>query len=646
MQPSPLLPVPPPEPAAAVLLAGFAAADLRRLAAELDPALAVLSAASAEAALDLLAVRPAAVLALGPGVAGAAARAFLAEMERRFPSLAPSVLVLAAGDDLAAFADLVQRDRVFYLCREPLPAPALGALLASAWQHRRAAAAAAAPEVTEEDELPRWLAALDARLPAAADLDEALAALAEVASEAVQAAAVAWIYDPAQHALRRAGARRGQPESAAVGLLGFTARTGLPLRLAGITADPRYDAEADNPDGLADPHLLTAAVPGIEGGLQPLLAVLRPAGRPAFGVAEERLVEGLAAAAAPVLRRLAAAAAALPPGSQAELFREEAVAEYTRGFGERGSPLELAPGWTRWTWPLLMAGLAALVLFAALARVHEVADGPAVVRIGGRTDVTAVAAGVVGAVAVRPGQAVGRGDLLVRLHGAPEEAELARLAEELDGRLRQRLLDPGDAAVAAALLGARTALERARASLDQLAVRAPRAGTVSGLRIRPGQRLNPGQVLATLAEPTAGGGGAAGGRIVALLPGRYRPLLRAGLPVRLELEGYPYHYERLRVAAAGEEVIGPAEARLALGETIADSVEFAGPVVLVEAELPAGTFAAGGREVRFHDGMRGRAEVRVRSESVLLTLVPGLRALLGEPAPPAGAVLEPGGAGG
>jgi hypothetical protein len=44
--------------------------------------------------------------------------------------------------------------------------------------------------------------------------------------------------------------------------------------------------------------------------------------------------------------------------------------------------------------------------------------------------------------------------------------------------------------------------------------------------------------------------------------------------------------------------------------------------------LPTSTFDLDGRAVRYHDGMMAKAEARVRSERILVSLVPGLRALV------------------
>ncbi len=162
-------------------------------------------------------------------------------------------------------------------------------------------------------------------------------------------------------------------------------------------------------------------------------------------------------------------------------------------------------------------------------------------------------------------------------------------------------------------------------------MRAPAAGVVSDLRVRVGQRIMPGQTLLSLAREARGAGGKP--VVVALLPGEFRPLLKPGMPLRLELQGYRYAYQHLVVESVGDEVVGPAEAQRSLGEEVADGVQITGPVVRVEARLLSDTFEAEGRVRRYHDGMWGKAEVRVRSEPVLVALVPALKAVF-EPREP------------
>ena len=117
--------------------------------------------------------------------------------------------------------------------------------------------------------------------------------------------------------------------------------------------------------------------------------------------------------------------------------------------------------------------------------------------------------------------------------------------------------------------------------------------------------------------------------VVAIFPGQYRPFLTQGSPVRLELTGFRYAYQRLTITAVSNEVIGPHEVRRFLGQDVADAVTLQGSQVIVQAHVPARTFHAAGRWHNYHDGMHGTAEVRVRSERMVLALVPGLKAVFG-----------------
>jgi len=99
------------------------------------------------------------------------------------------------------------------------------------------------------------------------------------------------------------------------------------------------------------------------------------------------------------------------------------------------------------------------------------------------------------------------------------------------------------------------------------------------------------------------------------LPGEYRPLLRPGLPLKLQLKGYPYSHENLSVSAIGDEIVGPGAVRRFLGTEIGDAFPIDGPSVLVYAELSPGGFTWEGRRRPFYDGMLGRADVAVQSYS-------------------------------
>src|ERR1700674_1775578 len=643
----------PAEPLA-VLLIGFERLDADGLRARLarvahrapvprDVEVIVCPTADAEAARRALGGRPGrqiAVVCLGERYQGEEARRLIAghELDEALaaldpPPLAPGVaggppplhIVAAAGPDPQLFQDLIAEGRIFYLSPRP-PAPdELAALIGNAvrlYEARRDAAAlsqgspgAGAPPLRSRLDISEVLRAL-ALQPGLADRAEVLA---EAAREAVDAQrAYCLLYDPHDDTLwtrdRATGGERR--DSAAVGIASFVLRSGLGLLVPRAGRDSRYDREADDPEGDGSERLIAVPVRDEEGRVLAVLVAVRSAREGEFGAAQLEQLERLAGPAAPFL----------PPPRPEEvlgddtLFRREALERF-QTLDEAHDPLRISPAWTRWTYWALLAALAGAVLFALVGEVKEYASGLAVVWMGTRDDVTAEAAGTVGAVEVAPGQRVRPGQVLVRLHEAQEAAELARLDQEFELQLINRLRDPSDPGPQQALIGLRTQRQLASERLGERTLRAPSAGVASDVRVRPGQYLTAGQMVLSIVRdqdhPT----------VVVLLPGEFRPLVRRGMPIRFEISGYRYAYQKLTVESVGEEVVGPSEARRYLGAEIGDSVQLTGPVVILKARLPRPTFQAEGRSYRFHNGMHGNAEVEVRSENILVTLVPGLKAL-------------------
>jgi multidrug efflux pump subunit AcrA (membrane-fusion protein) len=537
----------------------------------------------------------------------------------------PLHIVAAAGPDPQLFQDLIAEDRIYYLSQRP-PAPdELAALIGNAvrlYEARRDAAAlpqgtpaAGAPPGHGRLEISEVLRALALQ----ANLGDRAEVLAEAAREAVDAQrAYCLLYDPHDDTLwtrdRATGGERR--DSAAVGIASFVLRSGLGLLVPRAGRDARYDREADDPEGDGSERLIAVPVRDEDGRVLAVLVAVRSAREAEFGAAQLEQLERLAGPAAPFL----------PPPRPEEvlgddtLFRREALERF-QTLDEAHDPLRISPSWTRWTYWSLLAALVAAVLFSLVGEVKEYASGLAVVWLGTRDDVTAEAGGTVGAVEVAPGQRVRPGQVLVRLHEAQEAAELARLDQEFELQLLNRLRDPSDPGPEQALIGLRTQRQLASERLGERTLRAPSAGMASDVRVRPGQYLTAGQPVLSIVRdqdrPT----------VVVLLPGEYRPLVRRGMPIRFEISGYRYAYQRLTVESVGDEVVGPSEARRYLGAEIGDSVQLTGPVVILRARLPRPTFQAEGRTYRFHNGMHGNAEVEVRSEKILLTLVPGLKAL-------------------
>lgn len=307
-------------------------------------------------------------------------------------------------------------------------------------------------------------------------------------------------------------------------------------------------------------------------------------------------------------------------GPPAQLFREQALQARERGASE-GALLRLSPEWVSLTYWCTVAAFVAALVYCAVGTLHEYATGPAVVWISGRTHVTATVPGTVSSIDVKPGQKVETGQILVRFSSPVESAEVARIDREFEVQLARSLAEPANQTVKTALTALRTQREVAAARLEQLTVRAPQAGLVGDVRIRPGQLIAAGDVVLTLTGPDQRCS------VLAMLPAQYRPQLRPGLPMRFEIAGYRYAYQEMTITSVSEQIIGPNELRRYLGQELQDTVSVDGPLVLVEATPPASTFTVDGQTFEYHHGMNGTAEARVRTESILLSLIPGLRAL-------------------
>lgn len=304
-----------------------------------------------------------------------------------------------------------------------------------------------------------------------------------------------------------------------------------------------------------------------------------------------------------------------------KLFRDEAVQHHVRG-GARGDVLMLTPRSFFWAHRLLLGLAVAAIVFACVGQLDEYASGPAVVRVSGRSEVTAPAAAVVERVEVSAGDRVRAGDSLVRFDASTETAELTSIERELSDRLAAQLRDPADQAAREAVAALRMRRDLARAGLERKTVRAAQAGVVGDVRIRAGQLVDPGMPLLTLLGEKSGAG------VTALLPGQFLPLLARGQTLRLTLDGFEKDVHGLLIERVGDQIIGPTEAARYLGRELGDAFPITGPVVLVYARLPAVAFQSSGKQYRYSHGMYGRAEVAVRTRSIVRTLFPELSGAL------------------
>lgn len=271
--------------------------------------------------------------------------------------------------------------------------------------------------------------------------------------------------------------------------------------------------------------------------------------------------------------------------------------------------------WIRWAYPTLVGLVVALFAAAAVIEVPMYSTGVSIITVEGE-QVTAPMSGTVAEVLVAPSAHVAAGDPVLRLRALDEEAELAATETDYRNALAMFLTNPGDDGARTALAVIATRRQRAKAVVDARTLRAPVAGIVGDIRVRRGQPVAPGAQVMKIspsAEPS----------VVALLPGFDRPRLEVGMTLQIELPGYHKKREAAVIDAIGSQVIGPEEARKSLGDPIGDALPITGSVVIVRAHLTTRTFEADGRQYAFHDGMLGKAEVRVDHESLLRALFLG-----------------------
>jgi multidrug efflux pump subunit AcrA (membrane-fusion protein) len=296
-------------------------------------------------------------------------------------------------------------------------------------------------------------------------------------------------------------------------------------------------------------------------------------------------------------------------------FRPEALAFHARG-PQRSDVLHITPQLLHAVFWFVIALVAVVIAFVSSAQVTDYAEGPALVLLDNRHDVTA--SRVVVEVRARAGAHVKEGDVLLQLHSATEAAELASLERELSDQLVLLMRNPADRAARDAVLSLRTRRDVAKTALERSVLRAPISGIVTDLRARAGQMVEAGApLLALQAEAT-------GAHVTALLPGPERPRLRPGMPMRLHIDGFDRTALDLEIESVDEQVLGPPEALRVLGSELAGAIDVQGPVVLVHAYVPDASFHSRGNHYRLHHGMPTRAEVAVAKESLLYAWIPGL----------------------
>jgi len=417
------------------------------------------------------------------------------------------------------------------------------------------------------------------------------------------------------------------PESpVSAGLAGFAVRAVAGVVVPHAADDALYRADIDDPEGTGRERLAIQPVAGSDGHVHAVLIAVRGPSRPPFSSADLAKLEALASGWAPYILHLSMRIEAdqilgdrLDRGPS-DMFRQQAIMHLVRR-GQRGDVVRVHPGWVRAAYWLVLGALAATAVFALVAQVHQYAEGVGVVQFTGRTELLAHEAGTIATLDAARGQRVQRGQVLARLYDAEQVGQLKTLETDFESKLVAYLQSPADPGVKQALGQARAQRDSARLGVEARTIRAPHAGTVKEVLVRGGQRVLPGTVVLSLIERTA----AEGLKVLAFLPADERPRLRAHQSLRLTLPGYRGAEITSEVHAISE-VLGAAEARARfLGDRLGDSVPLVGAVVVVEARLASPTFTADGETFELHDGMIGRAEVKMQSRSLIQSVIPGLR---------------------
>jgi biotin carboxyl carrier protein len=512
---------------------------------------------------------------------------------------------------------------VYYQIDRSLDGEAIRQVVAGAFaQHRKPAAM---PELTDAVRIARLAGAarLVAMQRSAMDLARAIAVEAPALVDANRAsclffdaeAGLLWsAHDPDE---------QGGIESPIAGLAGFAARTGALAVVDRAGEDSRYRPEVDNPSG--KPEDRVAAVPIVDpnGEAHAVIMIVRDGRAAPFDGADRDLMVAFAARVAPVLDAFAleAKAESLTPPEPTP-FRPEAVAAY-KARKDEGAALRLAPRWAAIVYWVLIALVVIGISYLCFARVNDYAEGPAVVIAEGQQAVTVRAPGTVSEVKVAVGDKVVAGQELVLLYGGTEAADLAATELQFERALVERMQRPDDTGAANGLAQLVAQRDRARHGLAEKTIRAPVSGTIATVRLRAGQPVQAGQEALTI---VSGDGGVT---LLCFLPASYAPLMKQGLTIRLELDGHPRAYQRTKVASFTTNASGPGAVSQYLGDQLGDTVPVPGAVVLVRGHMEETEFVADKKKLKYRHGMTGKVAVRVRSQRMILSLIPGLKEVFG-----------------
>ena len=431
-----------------------------------------------------------------------------------------------------------------------------------------------------------------------------------------------WFFDADAGTLFEGGNADAPQLSADRGLVALAARCKVTVVAPAAARHPCFGGPIDVVHFAAEDRVLCQSIVGPDGNCHAVLVGARGSARDVFSDSEEVALATLGHYAGSALGQLALRGQIDHLIGEADpTFRREALdAHDVRS--DAGDVVRISPRWLTRVYWVLCALVVAAFAFLFVGRINQYASGVAVIRAENRIGVVTNVAGTVEAVLVKAGDVVHEGQPLARLYSQQETQSVSALEEQWETQLRHYLLEPGSEAVRQTLASLRSQRQVARQRLVERQIRAPRAGVVGDVHTRVGAPLAPGEVVASIidARPKFG--------MVAFMPASDAPLIQVGMPLRLELVGYPYAYVPLRVASVSREAAGQSTMSRQLGSVLADTLGPMPATVMVEARLDDDHFRVDGRDYSFREGMSARAEVRIRSETIAFALVPWLRTLV------------------
>jgi multidrug efflux pump subunit AcrA (membrane-fusion protein) len=507
------------------------------------------------------------------------------------------------------------RIRVFYRLVPTMQATRVRELLAQA-------SSRLPPGPPVDRDPPPEIAAIAKRIGEEGELSGAAKVAAAAAQELVGADRVRCLFcDEDTGALWAEGEEEHEAQ-ASVGLAGFAVRTITTVAVPHAAADALFLKSLDDPQGSGRERLLVQPVAGLDGHVHAVLIAIRHESKAPFGAVEIAAIEALATAWAPYVEQLAMRIEAdnilgdrLEQGPS-DMFRNEAIMHLVRR-GARGDVVRVHPGWVRAAYWLVLASLAGAIAFAAIAHVHQYAEGPAVVQFGYEA-ISAHEGGTISILDVDVGQHVKLGDPIAHLYDAEQASRLRRAENDFEDKLVNYLQDPS---VGPMLAQARSELDAANQAVESRTIHAPCDGTIQDISVHEGQRIDGGKVVGLIAKA----GATRGNWIYVFLPAGEAPRVELHQELTFTLPGY-------RGARFASEIVWKdgstrtaADARsMYLGERLGD-VPMAANVLVVKAQLDRTSFVVDGTTYDLRDGTIGVAEIQLESHSVLATVIPGLQ---------------------